>query len=135
MPSKKVVLDTNLWISFLITKDYSKLDKLLFTNKCSLVFSDELLMEFVTVANRPKFKKYFTKVDVETIIETIEKYATFVKVTSEVTLCRDSKDNFLLSLALDGKADYLVTGDADLLALERIEMTEITTITSLLEKF
>jgi predicted nucleic acid-binding protein len=32
----RIILDTNLWISFLITKDFSKLDELIFSN-CQLV--------------------------------------------------------------------------------------------------
>jgi len=37
-------------------------------------------------------------------------------------------DNFLLALARDGKADYLITGDNDLLIMETFEKTEIITI-------
>ena len=44
--------------------------------------------------------------------------AFFVEVKMKVDDCRDPKDNFLLALALDGRADYLVTGDADLLVLD-----------------
>jgi predicted nucleic acid-binding protein len=43
-------------------------------------------------------------------------------------MCRDSKDNFLLSLAVDGNADYLITGDKDLLILEKVNKTLIVTI-------
>jgi len=41
------------------------------------------------------------------------------------TQCRDAKDNFLLELAVDGKADYLVTGDNDLLILQTVQKTKI----------
>jgi uncharacterized protein len=40
---------------------------------------------------------------------------------------RDSKDNFLLNLAVDGKADYLITGDKDLLEIGQIDKTSILT--------
>lgn len=46
-------------------------------------------------------------------------------VTVYITICRDPKDNYLLSLAKDGKADYLITGDQDLLILEKFEQTSI----------
>lgn len=131
----RLILDTNLWISFLISSNYEKLDKLLFDNKSKLLFSRELLEEFITVANRPKLKKYFPKHDVENLLETIGEVAEFVEVTSEVTKCRDPKDNFLLSLAVDGNADYLLTGDNDLLVLEKIGNTEIKTISEFLDKF
>lgn len=49
-------------------------------------------------------------------------------VTSKVDLCRDQKDNFLLSLAIDGNADYLLTGDDDLLVLKEVNKTRIMKI-------
>jgi len=51
-----------------------------------------------------------------------------VDVKSNVNECRDAKDNFLLSLAKDGKADYLITGDKDLLTIKEFEGTIITNI-------
>ncbi len=56
MPNKvsRIIIDTNLWISFLITKDFSKLDELIFAKQAILVFSEELLDEFLEVAKRPK---------------------------------------------------------------------------------
>jgi putative PIN family toxin of toxin-antitoxin system len=42
----RIIIDTNLWISFLITKDYSKLDEVIFSKQGILVFSQELLDEF-----------------------------------------------------------------------------------------
>jgi uncharacterized protein len=54
MKSKKVILDTNLWISFLITRRHPTLDDYLFNGKIKLVFSKELIEEFLTVAKRPK---------------------------------------------------------------------------------
>lgn len=124
----RLILDTNLWISFLISSKYEKLDELLFNQKCKLLFSQELLEEFVAVAKRPKLRKYISRDELEDILETIDEVAEFVNVTSEISECRDPKDNFLLSLAVDGKADYLLTGDKDLLVLKKIEETEIRTI-------
>ncbi len=46
---------------------------------------------------------------------------------SVVDVCRDTKDNFLLALAKDGNADFLITGDKDLLVLEKYENTQILT--------
>jgi len=53
----RIIVDTNLWISWLITKDYKKLDKVLFNKKSKIVFSQKLLEESIEVANRPKLKK------------------------------------------------------------------------------
>lgn len=124
----RLILDTNLWISFLISSNYEKLDELLFNQKCELLFSEELLEEFVAVAKRPKLRKYISKDELEDILETIDEIAEFINVSSEIKECRDPKDNFLLSLAVDGKADYLLTGDKDLLILKKIGDTEIKTI-------
>jgi len=65
MPNKndRVIIDTNLWISFLLINDYSKLDRILADKLLSLIFSDTLINEFIGVAQRDKFKKYFTKID------------------------------------------------------------------------
>jgi uncharacterized protein len=131
MKSKKVILDTNIWISFLITKDFSFLDRILDSGKVKLIFSDELFTEFVTVAERPTLRKYFSKGDLKTLTQIIEKYGTLIEVTSNFNLCRDRKDNFLLNLAFDSKADYLVSGDKDLLIIGKVNKTKIITISEL----
>lgn len=129
MKIKRVILDTNLWISFLISKDYSYLDDYIINKRVILIFSNELFNEFLEVINRPKFKKYFSKKETAYLVSQIERYAHMVEVVSDKMLCRDSKDNFLLNLSIDSKADYLITGDKDLLDLKKIESTLILTIT------
>ena len=42
--------------------------------------------------------------------------------------CRDGKDDYLLELAIRSDADFLITGDADLLVIKRIEQCYIVTI-------
>ncbi|MFW6275809.1 MAG: putative toxin-antitoxin system toxin component, PIN family [bacterium] len=132
MKSKKIILDTNIWISFLITKDYSFLDKYIEREKAILIFSEELIQEFLTVAKRPKLQKYFSDKDIEKLLHTFENFGNLIKVTSNIELCRDYKDNFLLNLAVDSKADFLVTGDKDLLEIKNIEKTRILTIRELM---
>lgn len=123
----RVILDTNLWISFLISKRLGKIDELFERDDLVLVFSEELLEEFLEVANRPKFRTYFPDDTVDELMTLFEEIGVVVDVTSDVDLCRDPKDNFLLALAKDGNADFLVTGDADLLVIGRFENTEILT--------
>ncbi|MFN3803082.1 putative toxin-antitoxin system toxin component, PIN family [Belliella pelovolcani] len=53
---------------------------------------------------------------------------------SKINECRDPKDNFLLSLSVDGKADFLVTGDSDLLVLGKIEKTKIVSWAEFISK-
>ncbi|MBC7571973.1 MAG: putative toxin-antitoxin system toxin component, PIN family [Spirosoma sp.] len=61
MPAIKhnVVIDTYLWISFLLTKNYERMDQLFALDRLTLLVSQELLDEMVAVAERPKFRKYF----------------------------------------------------------------------------
>lgn len=130
----RVILDTNIWVSFLLTKDFPKIDQLFKDDKLTLLFSQELLDEFLEVAQRPKFKKYFSSTDLQSLISKIRTNAEFVMVTSSFELCRDHKDNFLLALANDGKASHLITGDKDLLVLEKLNETEILTISDFLDQ-
>lgn len=123
----RVILDTNLWISFLISKRLGKIDELFERDDLVLVFSEVLLEEFLEVANRPKFRTYFPDDTVDEMMTLFEEIGVVVDVTSDVDLCRDPKDNFLLALAKDGNADFLVTGDADLLVIGKFENTEILT--------
>jgi len=101
---------------------------LLASGKVELVFCEELLTELVEVVNRPKLRRFFTIEDWELILKIIDQHAVIISVASSVTLCRDAKDNFLLSLAKDAKADYLLTGDKDLLVLKTFDVTQIITI-------
>lgn len=134
MPKAKdrFIIDTNLWISFLLSKDYSKLDKLFRQQNITLIFSKNLLEEFIEVARRPKFKKYFSLSDLNELLSEIHLRAEFIDVNSTVILCRDSKDDFLLSLAKDSNASHLVTGDNDLLEIKKFEKTIILTISEYL---
>jgi uncharacterized protein len=50
MRSKRVILDTNLWISFLISKRLDFIDDLSLSGKIILIFSNELIEEFLSVA-------------------------------------------------------------------------------------
>jgi len=130
MRSKKnrIIIDTNLWISFLITRDLLSLDKFFSNANTIFLFSKELLEEFIEVANRPKFKRYFSSIDLQELLIQIKEHGELIVVASSTNICRDPKDNFLLSLAKDGKATHLITGDKDLLDLKKIGRTQITTI-------
>lgn len=130
----KLVIDTNLWISFLISNSYSKLDKLIQANKVIIVFSDELLEEFLDVVSRPKLKKYFSTSDVNELLGKVDNFAEFIEVKSHTNVCSAPKDNFLLSLSEDSKADYLLTGDDDLLVLKKYKKNIDFKINRLLRK-
>ena len=130
MPEKKlrIVIDTNLWISILLTRDFSKLDRLMSADRTILLISQELLEEIVEVAERPRFRKYFDLFELTDLLVNLKQKAELVQVSSHVDIGRDEKDNFLLSLAVDGSATHLLTGDKDLLVLHPFGEVQIRTI-------
>ncbi len=134
MPKRKnrIVIDTNIWISFLLTKDFSYFDKIISNPNLVLLFSDTFLEEFIEVARRPKFKKYFSQRDLEELLIQMRKHSEFIDVKSTTNICRDPKDNFLLNLCKDGKASHLITGDKDLLELKRYGKAQIITMNKFL---
>jgi uncharacterized protein len=130
MPDKnpfKVIIDTNLWISFLIGKQLASLKLLLVRGIIQPVFSQQLFDEIMLVTQRPKLQKYFSPEQVSDLMEFLKEIGVLVEIRSSVSLCRDPKDNYLLALAQDSGADYLITGDRDLLILENFAGTAILT--------
>ena len=96
--------------------------------------SNELIDELITVLSRPKFKKYISKEDLNTLMLFFNEYGELVNVTSKVKLSRDANDDFLLALAKDGKATFLITGDKDLLVLKKTNQTKIVSISEFLKR-
>jgi len=126
-PRSRIVVDTNLWISFLIGKTVGELENKIYEKNLIVLFSEDLTSEIDDVIQRPKFRKYFSISEVKVIYEIHNTVGDKIKIISDVNICRDPKDNFLLSLSRDGKADFLITGDPDLLTLKRFENTIIIT--------
>ena len=121
----KVIIDTNLWISFLIGKQLKNLKPLLVEQTIQPILSEQLLQEIALVTQRPKLQKYFPQLKVNELIDLLKIIGLSIDIRSEVSLCRDEKDNYLLALAKDSQADFLVTGDKDLLVLQQFESTKI----------
>lgn len=137
MPKRKnnrIVIDTNLWISFLISKRLDILEKILFQEDVVLLFSNELIEEIKASINKPKLKRHFSLVSINDMLESIEGFSELIYVKSKVSICRDLKDNFLLALAKDGKANYLITGDKDLLVLNKVGSTKIISLAEYFSK-
>jgi putative PIN family toxin of toxin-antitoxin system len=131
----RLVLDTNILIGFLISENLAWIDPLLRSDKTEVLMSEALLIEFMDVASRPKFARFFTGARVRKLVGQLNDFGAPVQASSKLTLCRDPKDNFLLELALDGQADFLVTGDADLLSIGKIGKCNIITLAKLKEEF
>ena len=124
----RLVIDTNLWISYLLGLNFGSLTDSIQNRLIILLFSKELLDEFLVVAVRPKFNRYFTISDLEVLIYFIRYFAEMISVRAQLEICRDPNDNFLLALAIDGSASHLLTGDRDLLSISRIGRTRILRI-------
>lgn len=113
--SVKVIFDTNVWISFLIGKRLNNIQKFISEKNITIVTTEQLLIELKLVAQRDKLRKYFHEDDVNELLELLSILSLNVKIKHKNTLSRDPKDNFLLDLIEFSNADYLVTGDRDLL--------------------
>lgn len=131
MPRKtkeRVIIDTNCWISFLIGRRLHRLIDLLSNEHIELIICDELLDEIRDVTSRTKFSKYFPPKDVESLLEFLQLIGETINPKQIVQLCRDKADNYLLALAIEANANYLVTGDQDLLVLKEIQNCRIVDV-------
>ncbi|MEO5582603.1 MAG: putative toxin-antitoxin system toxin component, PIN family [Saprospiraceae bacterium] len=86
-------------------------------DQIKIVLSPQLLSELKSVTNRDKIKKYFPREKVLEIVEYLETISEVFDIKPTHFNSRDFKDNFLLDLIDISNANYLVTGDKDLLSL------------------
>ena len=131
MPRKteqRVIIDTNCWISFLIGRRMSRLVDLLSSESVKLVVCQELLDELQDVTSRPKLAKFFPQKEVDSLIEFMELIGERFEPRQKVQICRDSADDYLLALAIESHAHYLVTGDQDLLVIKKIKNCRIVDV-------
>lgn len=131
MPRKteqRVIIDTNCWISFLIGRRLLRLVNLLSSERVKLVVCQELLDELQDVTSRPKLAKYFPKKEVDSLIEFMELIGERFEPQQKVQICRDAADDYLLALAIESHAHYLVTGDQDLLVIKKIKNCRIVDV-------
>ena len=82
-----------------------------------VLISVPVLLEFAEVLSRKKLDKYLLEEERMRFLVALLREAELVETTETVTDCRDAKDNKFLELALSGNADYVVSGDEDLLVL------------------
>jgi len=82
-----------------------------------LLVSDATMNELADVLARPKFDRYINLDDRQMFLRLLGRLAEFVPIVYSVRACRDPRDDKFLEVALNGKADIILTGDTDLLAL------------------
>lgn len=125
--SQRVIVDTNLWISFLIGRKLNILLDFLADPKLELVSTSLLREEILTVARRDKFRRYFTEENILLLAQWMDESMTMVEIGEVPARCRDPKDDYLLELAVQSKAIYLVSGGEDLLSIGQAEGCRIMT--------
>lgn len=122
----KIILDCNIWISFLIGHQASLVQSILTDTRFEVYVCDELLEEIHNVCSREKIRVRVSEEELDDFLRIIYAFChvakTERKAQSEI---RDPKDLYLLSLADSIGAVYIVSGDADLLDLKRHNQTKM----------
>jgi hypothetical protein len=132
----RIVLDTNVVIAALLfSGKASNILSLCQEKKVTFLASKEVIEEYIKVLSYPRFSlnndeiEYLIKEEIIAFIEPIH-------VRNRLKILKEGpSDNKFLSLAIDGKADYIISGDRHLLGLKIFRKIKIITITEFLEKF
>ena len=123
----RVVLDTNNLISALGWKKGNP--RIIFqqclSGKNILVESKNLIKEFLLVINRPKFN-FISKEEKQEFLVYLFQICDLVEPKNTIKIIRDDPtDNIVLECALEGKADFIVSGDKHLLKLKEFRGIKI----------
>ena len=127
---QRIIIDTNILISALIQRSFPYLIiyNYAFENLVEVCLSDELLEEYLDVVHRPKFTRYpdFLR-NAELVLNYMDKKAK--KYTPQIVVdeIKDKDDNMLLELALEAKADFIITGNTNDFVMSEFKGTKIVT--------
>ena len=123
----KVIIDTDIWISFLIGHQTALMRRMLTDLRFDVYVCTRLIEEIRDVASRDKIRKLLGPNDLDDLLAIINAFCQFVTIEAGVssTAVRDPKDLYLLVLADTIGADYIVSGDADLTDLGQYNQTSI----------
>lgn len=118
MARLRIVVDTNVWVSYLIRRS-GALGRFVSAvqRDCVLLASDASLDELSNTLDRPKFDRYATEGERRSFCADITQVSEIVTIRETVVACRDPRDDKFLELAMNGRADVIVTGDEDFLDL------------------
>jgi putative PIN family toxin of toxin-antitoxin system len=115
---RRLVVDTNVFASAIIfpgSVPRQVVDHSL--DHGVVIFSEATMTELAEVLSRSKFNSFVSRADRELFLAQVESVAEFVPIIQLVRACRDPKDDKFLEVALNGRADVIITGDADLLGM------------------
>ncbi len=137
----RVVLDTNVFVSALLIPDSppARILELALKGTLRLVLSPGIIKEIGVVFNYPRLKKsmkkhLLTDDEVADAILQILKIATITPGAEIVSgASRDTADDMVLSCAVEGQADFVISGDQDLIELESYEGIKIVTPAAFLQ--
>lgn len=122
LPKPRVVVDTNVLVSAFVWGGHpQKVVAAWLDNKFVLLLSPFLLTEILKTLN----KFGYTEADLQELRSLLENHTLQIMPSQKVSHCRDPKDNQIIDLSLAGQAQFLVTGDKDLLTLKSFRGTKI----------
>jgi uncharacterized protein len=133
----KVVLDTNVWVSAWLWRGIpNNFIRLARRKEILICISEPLLTELENTLSYQKLQKKiqslnFTKEQL--LIGTREISSIYPITELNVPELRDPDDNIILATAIASKADFLITGDQDLLTLGKYQQIPIITATDFLQ--
>ena len=132
----RVVLDTNILISALITRNTppDKLYQAWLRGEIELVMSDTQVAEIYDGLSRPRLRRFLDADEVDAIVENIATRALIITELPVVNVSPDPKDNPILASAIVGRAELIVSGDKKhMLDLGEVEGIPIVTARKALE--
>jgi putative PIN family toxin of toxin-antitoxin system len=123
----RLVLDANIFISaFYWGGNPQKIIDRIIEGIDTLFISNEIIGEVTDVMSRPKFKSSPEIIDA--FIKTIEKTGKKIYITGTVTgISRDKDDDSKIECGMMCNADFIITGDDDLLVLQEYKGIKIVT--------
>ena len=127
--SKRVIFDSNIWVSFAIGKRLNELRTALTHPRVQVFVCQKLLWEVKVVVQKPKLLKYISQDRREMLLELMQA-CQCVNIVKQTSISRDPNDDYLLNLAATTDADFLVTGDNDILILRKYQSTNIISFSS-----
>jgi uncharacterized protein len=130
----RVVLDTNVILSaVLFAGSLSSLHKLWKESKIQPVFSRETFLELQRALHYPKFALSHYEIQMILEQEILPNFAVIEDSVPIGRVCKDPEDDKFLSCAVSASADFLVTGDKDLLAIRKYKTVRIITPSTFLK--
>jgi len=119
-----VIFDSNIWISFAIGKRLNELKTALTHPNVKVFVCRKLLWEVSGTIRKSKLAKYISPERRQMLLELMES-CHHIEIEEQISILRDPNDDFLLDLATKINANYLITGDNDLLILKNYQHTKI----------